>query len=316
MKLFYKKEELGKMDEYDRKNAETQNLIVKIAFGLILIFLLATVFNPIVLVGPGERGIVTNFGQVQPVVWDEGLHFKIPIMQTIFVMDVKTQKVETDATAASKDLQNVHAKIAVNYKPIAGSINVLFQEVGISYADRIIAPAIQESVKASTAKFSAEELITHRELIKADIETALSERLSRFFIELQGVSVTNFDFSSQFNAAIESKVTAEQDALRAQRDLQRIKIEAEQTVARARAESDSKKLQADAEAYQIKAKADSDAYQIQVSGEARAESLRLQRAQISRELIDYQLAQQWDGALPTFTGQSIPFLNVDNLAGN
>lgn len=213
--------------------------------GVALLVLLIGFFflNPFVIVGAGERGVVLNFGAVGKTVLDEGLHVRVPIMQRIIKTDVKVQKSQTDADAASKDLQDIHTTIAVNHHIVPDKANWIYQNIGISYKERLIDPAVQEVVKAVTAKYTAVELITQREKVRGEIKEMLKQRMSGYSIMVDDLSIVNFRFSQQFTAAIEEKQTAEQKALKAQRDLERIKIEAEQKVAQAKAEAEALRLQ-------------------------------------------------------------------------
>ncbi len=259
----------------------------KLLLTLAAVALLLLIFNPFVIIGPGERGVVLNFGAVQQRVMGEGLNLKIPIVQRVVSMDVRVQKEQVDAAAASKDLQDVTSTIALNYYVDPEKVNRIYQEIGLSFKDRIIDPTVQEAVKAVTAKFTAVELITQRERVRAEIQELLAERLKAYDILVDNFSVVNFSFGAQFSAAIESKQTAEQLALKAQRDLERVKIEAEQKVASARAE---------------------------------AEALRLQKENITPNLVELRrieatirAIEKWDGKLPKVTGGSIPFVDVKSL---
>ena len=190
-------------------------------------------------VGAGERGVVfSEFGGVLEGVLDEGLRFKIPFVEDIIKMDVTIQKSQTQATASSKDLQMVSSTIALNHHVDPAAANIVYQQTKGAYKSRIIDPAVQESVKAVTAQFTAEELITRRAEVSIEIKTALSERLRVHNIVVDEVSIVDFSFSRVFNDAIEAKQTAEQSALKAERDLDRIKIEAEQKITSARAEAE------------------------------------------------------------------------------
>ena len=184
-------------------------------------------------VGAGERGVLLQFSAVQDKVYDEGLYFKIPFVQRVVIVDVKIKKDEVPASASSKDLQIVTSKIALNYHLDPANVNKVWQDVGRDYNSRIIAPTIQEAVKATTAKYTAEELITKREEVKDTIKDNLAERLSVHSILVDEFNIIDFSFSAAFNEAIEAKVTAEQLKLKAERDLERIKIEADQKVAEA-----------------------------------------------------------------------------------
>ena len=254
--------------------------------GAILVFFLF--LNPWVQVGAGERGIVLNFGAVQQKVLGEGLHFRVPMMQEVIRVDVKVQKAETDAAAASADLQDVSSTVAINYHIIPDKANIVYQSIGIHFKERIIDPAVLEVVKAVTAKYSAEELITKRPAVSDAMKLALTERLLEHNIAVDAFSIVDFSFSKIFTEAIESKQTADQHAQRAKRDLERIKIEAEQKITAARAE---------------------------------AESLRLQRANISPDLIELRKIEanlraidKWNGILPQVTGAgAVPFIGVGDL---
>ena len=131
-------------------------------------------------------------------------------------MEVRTLKYDKDTRSASKDLQSVETTVTVNYHPDKERVHILFKEIGLDYENRVIQPAIEETVKQVTANYNAEELITKRPLVKADIEDAIRERLNQFDVITEVISITDFEFSILFNKAIESKVEAEQNALRAE----------------------------------------------------------------------------------------------------
>ena len=254
--------------------------------GAILVFFLF--LSPWVQIGAGERGIVLNFGAVQESVLGEGLHFRVPMMQKVAIMDVKVQKSLTNAAASSSDLQEVSSEVALNYHIVPDKANIVYQSIGIQFKERIIDPAVQEVVKAVTAKYTAEELITKRPAVSEAMRANLAERLLVHNIAVDAFSIVGFSFSKIFMEAIESKQTAEQLALKAKRDLDRIKIEAEQTITAARAE---------------------------------AESLRLQRANISPDLIELRKIEanlraidKWNGILPQVTGAgAVPFIGVGEI---
>ncbi len=253
----------------------------------VLVFILLF-FRPWVQIGAGERGVLLNFGAVQKMVLDEGLHFRIPVMQQVVPIDVKVQKAITAAAASSSDLQEVSSEVALNYHIIPDQSNIVYQTIGKDFKDRIIDPAIQEVVKAVTALYTAEELITKRPLVSAAMREHLSERLLKYHIAVDAFSIVGFSFSKIFMEAIESKQTAEQLALKARRDLERVKIEAEQKITIASAE---------------------------------AEGLKKQRDIISRDLIELRKVEanlkaieKWNGIMPQVTGNgSVPFIGVGDL---
>ncbi|MDP2736508.1 MAG: prohibitin family protein [bacterium] len=261
--------------------------IIRIGVIIFVIFILISVFNPFVLVGAGQRGVVMNFGAVQDKVMDEGINFRIPIAQIVEKIDVQTKKMEVSTIAYSKDIQTVESKLALNYHLRVDSVNKLWQEVGADYQSRLIDPAIVESVKAVTAKFTAQELIEQRAKVKDGIKAELYERLERYFI-VDEFSIIDFAFSEEYEKAVESKQVAQQAALKAQNDLTRIKTEAEQRVATAKAEAEAIKLQSDA--------ANNDKY-------VNLKALEVQKAAV----------EKWNGVLPTqmIPGGALPFINLN-----
>lgn len=258
-------------------------LLRLIVAGIVFLFLLVLLFSSFQVIGAGERGVVfSKLSGVKNVQLGEGLHFKIPFVEEIISIDVKVQKSQTDARAASKDLQNVSSTIAVNFHIDPAAAQKVYQEIGLSFKERVIDPAVQEGVKSVTAHFTAEELITRRAEVKDAIKANLSERLMKFNIIVDEFSIVNFDFSHEFNVAIEAKQTAEQSALKAKRDLDRIKIEAEQRVTQARAEADGQ---------------------------------RLQRETLTPILLQLRAIEKWDGKLPQVSGGATPFIDINSFKG-
>ena len=213
---------------------------------VVVILLCVFIFNPFGTIGAGERGIRLRFNAVVGDPIPEGLYLKIPLVDHIEIMDVKIQKEEVTATAASKDLQEVSSIVALNFHIRPSDVNKIYQEVGIDYADVIITPAIQEAVKASTAQFTAEELITRRSEVKDKIQTLLKQKIEEVGIGIivDAFNIVDLDFSKSFNLAIEAKATAEQDALAAKNKLEQVKFEAEQKIAKATADAESIRIQA------------------------------------------------------------------------
>ncbi|MBI2545469.1 MAG: prohibitin family protein [Candidatus Aenigmarchaeota archaeon] len=250
---------------------------IKSTVGIVVILILF--LNTIIIIGPGQRGVLLEFGRVTGEVYGEGLHIIVPLVNSVPIMDVRTQKYQADSTAASKDLQDTHTQVALNYHLDPKKVNEIYQTLGPSYAERYIAPAIQEVVKASTAKFNAEELITQRPIVKDAIEEGLKERLNQRGIIVETLSITDFKFSPQFTESIESKVTAQQLALKAENDLKRIKIEAQQAIEKSK-------------------------------GEAEAIRIINEELEKSPKYIEFLATQKWDGKLPIATGTTTPFIQI------
>lgn len=209
-------------------------------------FIAFLIVNPLTVISAGERGVVLNWGAVSNEILEEGIHWVTPIKQKVVKMDVKIQKEEKGATAASKDLQNVTTKVTINYHLDPLKVNTTYQNLRKKYSERVIEPAIQEYIKKTTAKYTAEELVTKREEVKLEIRDTLSKNLEKNNIVLDDIFITDFNFSEKFNAAIEMKVMAEQEALQAKNKLEQVKMEAEQRVAQAKAEAEAIKIQAEA----------------------------------------------------------------------
>ena len=215
----------------------------KMIVGIVVAVLaFVVIVQSVVIVDSGKTGVVVTLGAVEDIVLQEGFHFKTPFVQQVVQINNRTQKTEVSGTAASRDLQTVTTDVAVNYRVLNDSSASLYKNVGTDYESVIIAPAIQESIKAVTAKFTAEQLITERQSVGDQIKTMLSSKINTYGLSVEVFNIVNFDFSEEFNAAVEAKQTAEQNALKAQQDLNRIKIEAQQKVESAKAEAESIKL--------------------------------------------------------------------------
>jgi len=195
--------------------------------GVVLI-VASLILGAFTTVPAGHRGVVIRFSAVTGKILDEGLQTKIPFLDTVQRMSVQTQKYEADAAAASRDLQDVSTTIALNWHLDPGMAAEVYRTLGLEFIDRIAAPAIQETIKQVTAKYNAEDLILKREEVKAAITENLSIRLLERGIITEAVSITEFQFSTTFTAAIEAKVAAEQAVFEAKNKLERIKVEAQQ----------------------------------------------------------------------------------------
>ena len=260
--------------------------LIKYAFIAFAALLLVLTLNPFVVIGAGERGVVMNFGAVQKEILNEGLHIRMPIMQKVVIMNVQVQKGEGQGDAASKDLQQVTTNVAINYHLDPLKVAHIYQSIGTfnQVGERIILPAVSESVKAATAQYTAEELISKRQEVREKIRQLLLVRLAVYGVIVDDFSIVNFAFSREFSNAIESKTTAEQLKLKAERDLERIRIEADQKILQAQAE---------------------------------AESLRLQKENVTENLIklrqiemQQRAIEKWDGKLPQVTGAATPFIDL------
>ena len=237
------------------------------------VVLLMAAASSIVTIGPGNRGVLMTFGAVHQGVLTPGLHFKLPFVQTVKQMNVQIQKSQTNETAASRDLQNVSTEVAVNWAINPLDAEWVYQHLGdeSELTNKVIAPVVSNAVKAVAARYNAEDLIESRAKVAAEIEQQIVAALNQYKVQVQGVNITNFQFSHVYTEAIEQKQVAQQRALQATYDLQRTKIQAEQEVA-------------------------------QAEGQAQAQKLLQQT--ISAQIIQLKAVEKWNGVLPQVVGGS------------
>lgn len=285
-------------------------MLNKIAYAIGALVILMLLFGCFVIVESGHVGVVRRLGAVQMDALPEGLHGKIPLIDRVEEIDIRLRKAESEAQAASKDLQVVTTQVAVQYSMTGDVMPLTFQKIGTRRVveSTLVAPAIMESVKAVTALYTAEDLVTNRAEVKNKIQLAIEDFINTTLqqkgvvgaLSLANVAITDFDFSEEFNRAIEEKVKAEQEALKAKNEkLRRV-------------------TQAEAAAAERTLAADAEAYQIEVASKARAEAIR-REAEALRDnpsLIQLRIAEKWDGQLPQVAGgNAIPLLNVDAMKG-
>src|ERR671921_65718 len=282
-------------------------IIVPIIIGIIIISVIAV--SSVRIVDAGNRGILVQFGNVATDnSLDEGIHFVVPFRDNVVQIEVRTQKIVESATSASKDLQDVSTQVALNYHVNPDQAQVLYQQLGPDYSNRVIIPAIQESVKQVTARFNAEELITKRETVKNQIEEQIKARLAPYNILVDTISITEFQFSEQFRRAVEAKVEAQQRALQAQNDLRRIEIEAQQNEAKAVGEQ---------KANIARAEGVRQSNVLEAEGESQAINIIDEQLRSSPTYLEWLKTQRWDGVLPLVTGgggggtgDTTPFIQI------
>lgn len=257
--------------------------IVFIAVALML------VMSPFTIIDTTEKGVVLQWGAVDRVL-DEGVHWKTPIAESVIKMPINTQLIKVTAGAASKDLQEVSTTVALQYRLDSTEVDTIYTTLRRDYQEVVIDPAIQNAIKAGTAKFTASDLISKRAEVKAEITDTLTLRLAEEHIIVTNVDIVNFKFSDAFDRAIEEKVTAEQNAQREEQKLRQVEFEAQQKVATAEANAEATRLEAQALASQ--------------SGTAVIEKIYAEAA--------LKRAENWNGVLPVnmYGSAPIPFLDV------
>ncbi|MFN9997130.1 MAG: prohibitin family protein [Pseudanabaena sp.] len=253
----------------NRKNADLA--MFRLVASLVLLTAFVCCF--FVVVNAGERGVLMQFGKVQPHILDEGIHPILPIAQTVQKLSVRVQKQEISAEASSKDLQEVFTDVALNWHIIPEHVNLIYQQIGdkLAIIDRIIDPAVEEVLKAVMAKYTAEEIITKRGNVKDEVDALLTTRLSGYNIAVDDISLVHVHFSQRFRDAVEAKQIAEQEAKRAEFIALKAIKEAEAKVNLARGEGEAQKILRDT---------------------------------LSPELLQKQVIDKWNGNLPLIFGES------------
>lgn len=274
-------------------------------FGTFFIIFIAAllILASVRIINAGEVGVKTEFGKVTDIL-EPNLHIVVPIVNDVAYLSTQIGKYEATASAASKDLQVVDTKLAINYK-IKGSndeIKLLYEQFRGNHEERIISPLVQEVVKANTAQFNAAELITKRVDVKSKIARDLKTKLDPYGIEVVEVSITDLDFSKEFNAAIEAKVVAEQTLEKEKIDLETKKIEVQQLIASTNASATSLVIQAEA-----------DAQARIIRATAEAEAIEKVTESISDPYVRYYYVTRWDGMLPKVMGDNDVIIDIEDI---
>ena len=250
--------------------------IILVVIAIIAIIMLTSSFT---IIRSGEVGIRVRLGKVVNTKTYEGVNFKIPVIEHIEKMNVRVQKSEVKTTSSSKDLQEVDMSLAVNYRIDNKKATELYKTVGTNYKEVILEPAIQESIKATTSKYTAEELITKRSEVSTKSMEELSKKVEKYGLQVNDFNITNFSFSTEFDKAIEEKQVAEQKVLTAKQELEKEKIEAEKKIVKAEAEKKANELK---------------------------------ERSLTDNIIKEKFIEKWDGKLPTVTGGNSIF-DMSNL---
>ena len=264
------------------KSFKLPKTIVWIVIAVILAVIVTA--ECLVIVEAGHTGVVVTLGRVNDNVMQEGLHFKAPFVQQVVKINNRIVKLEVDTEAFSKDLQTVSTTLAINYRVDTEMSYSIYKNIGASYEDVLVVPAVNEVLKAITAKYTAEESVTNRSLISDGLIEGLNEKLNGDGLYITDVNIINFDFSEAFITAIEEKQVAQQQLLKAETEKQTAITNAE----------------AEAEAVRIKA-------------EAQAEANKILNSSLTQEVIDYFKIEKWNGELPMVTGDADPFISLDAL---
>jgi regulator of protease activity HflC (stomatin/prohibitin superfamily) len=263
-----------------RKSSSIQTVLL-LGFAVLLL-LIITLFKPFVIINAGERGVIMRFGEVQPQVLGEGLHPIVPVLNTVKILSIRVQKHQFPTQAASRDLQDVFADVALNWHVDPTQANLVFQQIGdeVQVVERIINPAVEEVLKAVMAKYTAEEIITKRGEVKAAVDETLTQRLANYQVAIDDISLVSIHFSQRFSEAVEAKQIAEQESKRAEFIAQKAAVEAQAEINRAKGQ---------------------------------AEAQRLVRETLTTELLQKLAIEKWDGRFPSVMGGNgaLPLINLE-----
>lgn len=258
---------------------DTKSLAAPIVI-LVLLIIFIVFFNPISIVGVGERGVKVTLGKVSPTSYSEGVHFVTPFISHIKNMDVKTQKNYIETSVYTKDIQQAKISYVLNYNLQPENAHKMYREVGTNYSDTILMPVVEGTIKDVIGKWNAQDLVANREKATKEILEKLQDHLASKYINVTDFQMTAISYSGVFEKAIENKVTAEQEALRAKNKTVQIQEEAKQQL-------------------------------ISAEAEAKSMSIRANALTKNKALVEYEAVQKWDGKLPEYMmGNSIPFINM------
>lgn len=260
-----------KIMDYGTSSSSVKKYTALILVGIIVLLGVITLFSSMRSVDTGKVGVVTQYGAVTGRELEEGFAWVLPWgVNNVTEYDVKTLKEEQQSTAATKDLQDVNAKVVVNFSVERGKVSEIHRSVGVGYKDVLITPAIQSAFKANTAKYNALDLVNKRGEAEAEVKNELINRLASRGITVENVSIIDLTYSPEFTKSIESRQVAEQNAQRAQYNLEQARL--------------------DAQAQQVQAETLTDNY------------LRLKEIENENKAID-----KWNGQMPSTVagGQSI-----------
>lgn len=256
--------------------------IAKIVIIVLAVLLVGfVVANCFIIVDAGHTGVVVTLGKVNEGVLTEGMHIKAPFVQKVVKIDNRIVKLEVETEAFSKDLQTVSTTLAINYRVDSAKSYSLYKNIGANYEEVLVTPAVNEVLKAITAKYTAEESVTNRSLISDGLIEGLNEKLNDSGLYVTDVNIINFDFSEAFITAIEEKQVAQQKLLKAE-------TEKQTAITNAEAEAEATKIQADAEA---------------------AANNKI-KASLNDAVLKAKFYEKWNGELPQAMGSDSVITNI------
>ncbi|HMM30526.1 MAG TPA: prohibitin family protein [Clostridia bacterium] len=267
---------------------------------------LGVVFGSFIVIPAGHTGVVVTFGSVSENVLQEGIHLKIPFAQSVVQIDNRIVKLEVSTEAFSKDLQTITTVLAVNYRISKSMSYSIYKEVGGGFEDVLVIPAVNEVLKAVVAKYTASDLVGNRSAVSAELDAQLDEKLNSRGIFVEDFNIIDWDFSTEYIAAVEAKQVAEQNLIKT-------RTEQEQQTVIAEAEAERQVITANAAAQSALIAAEAEAKRIVMEAEAQAEANQKLAASLNESVIEYLKIQRWNGVLPYVTGEASPFVDISSM---
>ena len=259
---------------------------------LILCVILVLLWGSFVIVPAGHRGVALWWGSVEKKIMGEGLNFKVPVAERVIKVDVKVQPHPfKEIDAASKEYQMVRLTGMMNFHIDPFYVNLLYQTVGLDFANKVIDPAFNDFVKEVVPNYLITEILPKREEIRKRAMTKLGDNLARYHIIVDDIYISNIRFSPEYEKAIEAKQVAQQYVETQRQVLAQREIEAQQKVATAKGEAES----------------------IQVVAQGQAKANELLSRSISPILVEYKSIEKWNGILPQVTGGSVPLIQIPKV---
>ncbi len=250
----------------------TKKLII-VGVAVVLVFIFFSMSS--VIIRTGEVGILLRFGKATKVL-HEGLSIKLPLIETVQILEVREQNLEQNYIVSSKDIQTIDVVVNVQFN-VSGDPLELYRKFGAYYKTRLIAPRVSETINAVVARYTIEEFIEERSQLARELLEDLKKDFEAYGINVASASIINHDFSAEFDKSIEAKKIAEQEALRAKNDLERVKYEAQAEIEKAT---------------------------------GIAEANKIMQSSLSDQLIRQKMIDKWDGKLPLYQGNGNAIIDL------
>ncbi len=268
----------------------------------IAVLVLVLIFTTFGVVQPGHVGIFMTLGMISNDVKEEGVYLKIPFVQSVKHMDVRTRKIEwikseETINAMSKDMLDVYVQAVVTYHPVAIKGAVIYRTLGMEFGETLVGPLTVNAIKSNFGKYGVSDIMENREKIIESINTDLREQLAQHNMILEFVSLVNIDFRPELKEAIEQSQIAQKQVETQKYTLEKQALEAQQQVKKAEADKQAKILAAEAE----------EEYNKKVAESLNDELLKYKSIQIQEKAIE-----KWSGSYPQVVagGQSIPMIQI------